>query len=39
MGLTRRIGPGLTVICTLLTIFENYDDESAAIASFGGDEA
>ncbi len=35
----RRIGPGLTVICKLLIIFETFDDEAKAIASFGGDKA
>lgn len=35
----RRIGPGLTVICKLLLVFEAYDDEAKAIASFGGDTA
>jgi anti-sigma B factor antagonist len=35
----KRIGPPLTVICKLLTVFDVYDDEAQAIASFVGDTA
>jgi anti-anti-sigma factor len=33
-NLSTRTGPGLTVIKTLLAIFETYDDEAQALASF-----
>ena len=35
----KRIGPGLTVICKLLIIFETYATEAEAVASFDGDKA
>ena len=35
-GLTKRIGPGLIDIAGLLTVFNVYEDESKAIASFRG---
>ncbi len=34
-NLTKRTGPSQTVISTLLAIFEAYDDEAQALASFG----
>ncbi len=38
-NLNRRTGPSLAVIKTLLAIFENYDDEARALASFRADHA
>jgi len=35
----KRIGPGLTVICKLLIIFETCATEAEAVASFDGDKA
>jgi len=34
VNLTKRIGPGLLVIPKLLTVFEAFDDEQKALASF-----
>ena len=34
VNLTKRIGPGLLVIPKLLTVFEAFDEEQKALASF-----
>jgi anti-anti-sigma factor len=39
VNLTKRIGPGLHVIGALLAVFENYDDEAKALASFQGNQS
>jgi anti-sigma B factor antagonist len=38
LGLTRKFGPGLMTTTRLLTVFESYDDEPKALASFRGDQ-
>ena len=39
VNLTKRIGPGLLVIPKLLTVFEAFDDEQKALASFRQDRS
>jgi len=39
VNLTKRIGPGLLVIPKLLTVFEAFDDEQKALASFRHDRS
>ncbi len=39
LNLTKRFTFGLLAVTKLITIFDTFDDEAEAIASFGGDKA